>query len=129
MRQRRPVWLVVDLVALVVFAAIGRRSHAEGITLTGVVTTAWPFAAGAVVGWIVVRAWRRPVAVWPSGVASWLGALVVGMVLRHLTGEGTPLDFVAVAAVFLALFLLGWRVVVSVARRRRPSPPLPSAQR
>ncbi|MGN6299593.1 MAG: DUF3054 domain-containing protein [Angustibacter sp.] len=119
MTQRRPVWLVVDLVALLVFATIGRRSHAEGITFTGVLSTAWPFAAGAVVGWLVGRAWRRPVALWPSGVAAWLGALVVGMLLRRVTGAGTPLDFVAVATVFLALFLLGWRVAVAVVRRQR----------
>ncbi len=81
--------------------------------------TAWPFAVGAVVGWLVVRAWRRPVALWPSGVGAWLGALVVGMLLRSVVGEGTPMDFVAVAAVFLALFLLGWRLVVALVQRER----------
>lgn len=118
MTQRRQLWLVVDLVALVVFATIGRRSHAEGITVAGVLSTAWPFAVGAVVGWLVVRAWRRPVAVWPSGVGAWLGALCVGMLLRRVVGEGTPLDFVAVAAVFLAVFLLGWRLVLGLVRGR-----------
>lgn len=129
MTARRPAWLVVDLVALLVFATIGRRSHAEGITLAGVLGTAWPFAVGAVVGWLVVRAWRRPLVLWPSGVAAWLGALVVGMLLRHLAGDGTPLDFVAVAAVFLGLFLLGWRVVVNLLRRRRRAPALPVLRR
>lgn len=119
MTPRRPAWLAVDLVALLVFATIGRRSHAEGITLAGVLGTAWPFAVGALVGWLVSRAWRRPVALWPTGVAAWLGALVVGMLLRHLADQGTPVDFVGVAAVFLALFLLGWRLVVLLAGRRR----------
>ncbi|HEX3005058.1 MAG TPA: DUF3054 domain-containing protein [Angustibacter sp.] len=121
MTQRRQLWLVVDLVALVVFATIGRRSHAEGITVAGVLSTAWPFAVGVVVGWLVVRAWRRPVAVWPSGVGAWLGALGVGMLLRRVAGEGTPLDFVAVAAVFLAVFLLGWRLVLGLVQRGRSS--------
>ena len=121
MTQRRQLWLVVDLVALVVFATIGRRSHAEGITVAGVLSTAWPFAVGAVVGWLVVRAWRRPVAVWPSGVGAWLGALGVGMLLRRVAGEGTPLDFVAVAAVFLAVFLLGWRLALGLVQRGRSS--------
>jgi hypothetical protein len=107
---RRPTWLAVDLLALLVFATIGRRSHAEGITVAGVLSTAWPFAVGAVVGWLVVRAWRRPVAVWP-------------------VGEGTPVDFVAVATAFLALFLLGWRAVVVLLHRRRRARSLPSARR
>lgn len=119
MRLRHPAWLGVDLLALLVFAAIGRRSHAEGITVLGVLSTAWPFAVGAAVGWLVARAWRRPVVLWPSGVAAWLGALVVGMLLRRLAGEGTPPDFVAVAGVFIAVFLLGWRVVVALLQRRR----------
>ncbi|MGN6613190.1 MAG: DUF3054 domain-containing protein, partial [Angustibacter sp.] len=104
---------------LMVFAAIGRRSHAEGITVAGVLSTAWPFAVGVLGGWLVARAWRRPVALWPSGVAAWLGALVVGMLLRRVAGDGTPPDFVAVAAVFIAVFLLGWRVVVLLAHRLR----------
>lgn len=119
MRHRRPVWLALDMVALLVFAAIGRRSHAEGVTFGGVLTTAWPFAVGAVVGWFAARAWRRPVALWPSGVAAWLGALAVGMLLRRVAGEGTAADFVAVATVFVAVFLLGWRVVVLLVGRRR----------
>ena len=118
---RSPSWLLLDVVALLVFAAVGRRSHAEGVAVVGVLRTGWPFLAGAVVGWAVSRAWRRPAALWPSGVATWLAAVVVGMVLRRVTGEGTPLDFVAVATVFVALFLLGWRLVVLLVAARRSS--------
>ena len=117
-----PAWLLVDVVALLVFAALGRRSHAEGLAVVGVLRTAWPVVGGAVVGWVVSRAWRRPAAVWPSGVATWLATVVVGMLLRRVTGEGTPLDFVAVATVFVALFLLGWRLVVAAVLSRRSSP-------
>ncbi len=111
--SRPAPWLAVDVLALLVFAAVGRSSHAEGLTVPGVLATAWPFVAGLVLGWVVAGAWRRPLSVWPSGTAAWLGALVGGMLLRRLAGEGTAWDFVAVATAFLALFLLGWRVVVS----------------
>jgi 8-oxo-dGTP diphosphatase len=116
-----PAWLLVDVLALLVFAAFGRRSHAEGLAVAGVLHTAWPFLAGAVVGWAASRAWRRPAAPWPSGVATWLAAVVVGMLLRRLTGEGTPLDFVAVATGFVALFLLGWRLLALAVSARRSS--------
>ncbi len=38
--------LVADAVCVLVFCAIGRRSHAEGITIAGVAETAWPFLTG-----------------------------------------------------------------------------------
>ena len=114
-----PAWLLVDVLALLVFAAVGRRSHAEGLAVVGVLRTAWPFLVGAVVGWVASRAWRRPVAVWPSGVTTWVATVVVGMLLRALTGGGTPLDFVAAATVFVALFLLGWRLLVAALLGRR----------
>jgi hypothetical protein len=31
----------------VILCAIGRRSHAEGLTAAGVAETAWPFLSGA----------------------------------------------------------------------------------
>ena len=116
-RRSSAGWLTVDVVVLLVFAAIGRGSHAESLDAAGVLQTAWPFVAGAAVGWLVARAWRRPLALWPTGVSTWLGALVVGMLLRRLVGEGTAWDFVAVATGFLAVFLLGWRLLAAAARR------------
>ncbi|MBN9634255.1 MAG: DUF3054 domain-containing protein, partial [Actinobacteria bacterium] len=37
---------LTDVVCVVIFCTIGRRSHAEGITLTGVAHTSWPFLTG-----------------------------------------------------------------------------------
>jgi hypothetical protein len=102
--------LVADLLAVVVFAAVGRHTHSESDGVLGVLATVWPFAVGLATGWAVALAWRRRVP-WSPGdaVPVWLGTVAVGMVLRHLAGRGTPLSFVIVATVVLGLFLLGWR--------------------
>jgi Protein of unknown function (DUF3054) len=102
---------VVDLCCVLAFVIIGRASHARGESLSGIASTAWPFLAGLAGGWLAARAWRRPVALVPSGVGAWLGAAGLGMALRVVAGQGTAVAFVLVALAFLGLFLLGWRVV------------------
>jgi hypothetical protein len=102
---------VLDVAAVLVFVVIGRASHRDGETIPGVASTAWPFLAGLGAGWLVARVWRRPVALVPSGVAAWLGAVAVGMVLRVVAGQGTAVSFIIVALCFLGLFLLGWRLL------------------
>ena len=104
-------WLVVDTALVAVFAAIGRLSHDEGLTLVGWAHTAWPFLAGAALGWVVVELRRRPPGAVTSGVAIWLGAVVGGMLLRRLSDQGTALPFVVVALVVLGGFLVGPRLV------------------
>lgn len=116
---RWPVLLAADLVLVVVFASIGRVSHGED--LAGAFVTAWPFLAGALIGWVVSRGSRSPSALWPTGVLVWLSAEVVGMLLRAVTGQGTALSFVVVSLVVLGVFLLGYRLVLRLvghARRR-----------
>ena len=110
--------LLADIACVVVFCTIGRRSHAEGITLGGVAETAWPFLTGTAVGWLATRAWRRPTALTPTGLGVWIGTVVVGMLLRKLTSQGTALSFVVVASVVTAILLLGWRGVAAVRTRR-----------
>ena len=102
-----------------VFAAIGRASHAESLDVPGVLTTAWPFVVGAVIGQAVTMAWRRPSALWPTGVIVWAAAVGGGMLLRVVTGSGTATAFVIVATITLAVFLLGWRLIARIAVRRR----------
>lgn len=111
---------VLDVVAVLVFAGVGRRSHAEGLAVVGVLRTAWPFLAGAAVGWLVSRARRVPAASLAGGLPVWLGALVVGMLLRVATGAGTAASFVVVAAIALAVLLLGWRLVARLVAARGP---------
>lgn len=113
--------LLIDAVVVTVFAVIGRASHAEGLHAAGVWGTAWPFLAGLGVGWLVARAWRHPAAVWPTGVLVWVITLVVGMLLRVASGQGTAAAFIVVAALTLGLFLVGWRGIASLITRRRRS--------
>lgn len=116
---RRPAWLVLDVLGVLVFCAVGRRSHDEGLSLPGVATTAWPFLAGTVLGWLASRAWRRPTAIVPTGVVVWLCTVVVGMVLRKVSSAGVAASFVVVAASVTAVLLLGWRAVARLGLRRR----------
>ena len=117
---------VADVVWVVVFAAIGRRSPDEHEGFVAVLATAWPFFAGVAIGWLATRAWRRPLALWPTGVAVWAAAWAVGMLLRLATDQGIAPSFQVVAAVFLGLGLLGWRALAAAygrcARRGQTTP-------
>ena len=113
------VALVVDAVLVVVFAVVGRSSHAEGLDVAGIWGTAWPFLAGLGVGWLAARAWRHPLALWPTGVIVWASTLVVGMLLRLVTGQGTAVAFIVVATLTLAVLLLGWRAIARAIIRLR----------
>ncbi|MFT2754025.1 DUF3054 domain-containing protein [Clavibacter sp. Sh2088] len=110
---------VLDAAVVVVFALVGRASHGEDLAPSGVLGTAWPFLAGGIVGWIVARAWRAPSRVAPVGLIVWGVTVVVGMVLRALTGEGVVVPFVITTAIILGILMLGWRAVSAVVVRRR----------
>jgi hypothetical protein len=109
--RRGPVWLGIDVACVLVFCAVGRRSHDEGLNVAGIATTAWPFLSGTAVGWLASQAWRRPAAVYPTGVVVWLCTVVVGMLLRKVTAAGVAGSFVVVASTVTALLLLGWRAL------------------
>lgn len=120
--MQRLGWLAyffADVVGVLVFCAVGRRSHDEGLNITGVVTTAWPFLTGTAIGWLAARAWQRPTAVVPTGVVIWLCTVVIGMVLRKASSAGVAASFVVVAASVTAVLLLGWRAAVGLTLRHR----------
>ena len=112
-------YLFADVLCVLVFCAAGRRSHDEGLNITGVVTTAWPFLTGTAIGWLAARAWQRPTAVVPTGVVIWLCTVVIGMVLRKASSAGVAVSFVVVAASVTAVLLLGWRAAVGLTLRHR----------
>lgn len=109
----------VDLLAVLVFAFLGRRTHEHGLDVAGVLGTAWPFAVGLLAGWLVARAWRRPLAPWSTGLVVWAFTWGLGMALRAGTGGGTAPAFMLVALGFLGLTLVGWRAVATLVGRRR----------
>jgi hypothetical protein len=103
---------VVDALVVLVFAAVGRRSHAESDAVTGVLVTAWPFLTGLTLGWVgFVVAYRRVPLTVADAVGLWVPTVAIGMLLRQLTGKGTALSFVVVATLFLGAGLFGWRAV------------------
>jgi hypothetical protein len=102
----------LDVALVVVFAAVGRRSHAEGLDLGGVATTAWPFLAGTVVGWALATLTLdgSPTTL-AFGAVVVTSTVVVGMLLRGVTGQGSAWSFVVVATLVVSALLLGWRLV------------------
>jgi hypothetical protein len=121
----RLIAAVFDIACVLAFVIIGRASHAKGETLAGIASTSWPFLTGLACGWLAGgllggplkgRAWRHPAALVPAGVAAWLGTVIVGMVLRVVSGQGTAFAFICVALAFLGLFLLGWRLAARVSK-------------
>lgn len=114
MSRRIGIAAALDVVSVVVFVALGRRSHDE---TTSVLTIAAPFLIALGLGWLAARAWRSPFAL-RTGLVVWTVTLVAGMVLRHwVFDRGTALSFMIVATLVLGAFLLGWRVLASWQRR------------
>ncbi|MCW2820131.1 MAG: hypothetical protein JWR42_2918 [Marmoricola sp.] len=112
--------LVADLVCVLVFAIAGKGSHEAGASEWVVLAIVWPFAVGVLAAHAALLARGRSVRpVWPAGVAVLAAAYVVGMVLRVVSGRGIAVGFLVVAAIFLAVTLLGWRALADLVARRR----------
>lgn len=114
---------VADVVVVLVFAAAGRSTHQEAFSVGGVLGTAWPFLVALALGWAVLRVWRRPLRVWPSGVGAWGITWGLGMLVRAVSGGGTALPFVLVALGTLGLGLVGWRLIARFAPAVRSTYP------
>ena len=108
---------VLDVIAILLFVAIGRHSHNHVLTWKGMVSTAWPFMVGLIAGWVFVKTSNRVALSRGSGTTIVLFTVVVGMILRVIAGQGTALTFILVALVFLSLFLVGWRWMYSKLER------------
>jgi hypothetical protein len=112
-RNAWPITVVADVLVVVVFAAVGRAGHDESETLGGIWHTAWPFLLGTALGLAVARYTRSDPRSLRTGIRIWLWTLVIGMVVRHTIGGGTPVAFVIVAALVLAALFLGWRLALT----------------
>ncbi len=109
---------ILDLVLIVVFAAIGRSAHHED--WTGAFVTAWPFLTGGLFGWLVWAVLRRSA---PTGLTGglvvWVATVAGGMIVRQLTGQGTHWSFIIVALIATAILLFGWRLIAGLVTTRR----------
>jgi FlaA1/EpsC-like NDP-sugar epimerase len=128
MDRRLQLALGLDTFFVVLFVAVGRREHERDSAIAGLIGTAAPFVIALAISWLALRAWQRPTD-WTTGVGNWVITLVVGMLLRSFVfGDGTAMSFVIVATAFLALFLIGWRVVFAMIERRSPGIPAGSVR-
>lgn len=125
-KSHLPIALTVDLVLVVLFTIIGHYTHSHNFELQGLLTTAWPFLAGLGVAWLLSAVWDRPIAPLATGTAVWAITVLLGLVIRALTGEGTAGPFIVVAASLNLITLVGWRLIATAvtggsttARRRR----------
>lgn len=112
--------LIVDAVFVLIFAVIGRASHQEDPA--GFLLTAWPFLVALVVGHALAALMgsgpRKPWSLlW--GVTVWVVTVAGGMLLRIVAGDTAQLAFIIVATIVLGVFLVGWRALASVLRRRQ----------
>jgi hypothetical protein len=128
--MRLPLYAAIDFVFIVIFVAIGRSNHDDGMSWSGMWSTAWPFLTGALIGWSLAyvamhfftdhRGGHRyqPNRVVPDGIIIWVATVAIGMVLRVEFHQGIAVSFVIVASIFLGVFLLGWRTAAIVLARR-----------
>jgi hypothetical protein len=121
MDRRVPLALGIDVFSVTLFVAVGRREHDRDPGIAGLIETAAPFLIALAVAWLVLRVWQRPTD-WRIGVGICAITVAAGMLLRNLVfGDGTATSFVIVTTLFLALFLVGWRLAHAlVERRSRP---------
>jgi hypothetical protein len=108
--MRTPARIAIDLVLVVVFAVVGRSSHGEVLSAGGILTTGWPFLVACLIGSVLASvvltlAWLR------EGLLVWAITVVVGMLLRGITGGGLAIGFLIVATIVLAVFIIGWRMI------------------
>jgi hypothetical protein len=96
---------VIDVVAVVVFVAIGRRNHDEGAALSGVLGVAAPFLIALGISWIGLRTWREPFNR-ASFIATWVITVFVGLLLRRVVFDrGIATAFIIVATITLGVLL------------------------
>lgn len=120
MTARHPLVLAGDLLVLLAFAVVGRRSHEEAAGLEAALavgTTAAPF----VIGWLVasvVPSLRTSAlnvrALLLEAARMWLVAYPVAVLVRAtVLGRFSPLSFYLVAFGSALIMLLAWRLVVA----------------
>lgn len=113
------VILILDVVLIILFAALGRDTHEHGLDPAGILVTASPFLAACLAGRVLLARWKSPSSLWPAGVALWLITVVAGLGIRALFGGGVALSFAIVTLCVLGAFLLIPRAVNLLVHRRR----------
>ena len=96
---------IVDVVAVIVFVAIGRRNHDEGTTFLNILGVAAPFLIALAGSWFALRTWREPFNR-ASFVATWVITVVAGLFLRKIVFDrGIATSFIIVATITLGVLI------------------------
>lgn len=123
--NNRNLWFLLlgDLFVFLLFAYVGKSSHQMEITWLGLIETAAPF----ILGWFVVGYFTgifKPSAYASFGQAiiktalTWLVAGPVGLALRAIIfQEGFDLTFAIVTMISIAIFMMVWRTIYTLAGR------------
>ena len=105
--------LALDVLSTLIFVLIGLHAHHHRAYFSELLAVWSPFAAGLAVGWGLVT-WRHLTPQRPRATTIIVAScVIVGMTIRVIVGQGTAPAFIAVAFVFLSLFLFGWRALVA----------------
>lgn len=96
---------------IILFAALGRRTHDEGSAVGGTLVVAAPFLIGYVIAAAALRLSRAPFSV-RRAAPVWAAGIALGMLLRGTVFDrGLAPAFVVVAFVTTGALMLGWRLV------------------
>jgi hypothetical protein len=106
-----------DVVAVIVFAAVGRASHDESADLLGLLATAAPFGVALAAAWATPLVRARPTGL-PAGLAVLAGTAAIGLLVRFAFLGRLPLSFAIVATCALGVLLLGWRGLAAFVAHR-----------
>lgn len=104
---------LLDIVALILFAIFARAAHPP-FTLFEVANTFWPWAVGALLGWIIVSVLHLPAKYgdYAEGAVVWVSTLVGGLALWALVHGRMPhYTMIIVTVIVSALLMFGWRVI------------------
>jgi hypothetical protein len=117
--SRRWVAPALDLLAIVVFIAVGRDRHEVSWNLEWFFTVWWPLTVGWAVGALATRLYQRGEQTWLRLAGTIVIAVLLGGLLRTTTGRVAYSVFTVVALAFLSLVTVGWRLIALAITRRR----------
>jgi hypothetical protein len=101
---------LIDVLAVLIFVAIGRRSHEQANSISGLLQTAAPFLIALAVSWLVL-ALAKPSGAFVPALIVWAITVTGGMLLRNLAfGEGTATSFIVVTTITLFVLIVGARL-------------------
>ena len=114
----RPILIVGDVLALVLWVVVGLESHSMTSDMfANILRVSAPF----LIGWFAVAYWTGAyrtdegrVRFLGRSALTWLLAVAIGLLLRAtLFGSGFNVTFALVTLVVTGVFTLGWRTIAS----------------